>query len=86
MQNIQHGIIRQKTKVEVPMLITDKICLVTTSAVGSVLFWPYYLYNDINSFQLYLKTRHMSTEDATVYINNYRPYPDKKSLFDYLVM
>ena len=77
---------KTKATVEIPMLITDKIVLVAASALGSIYVWPYYLYNDINTLQLYLKTRDMSTEDATIYINNYKEYPFGKSLLDYFIM
>jgi len=52
---IQHYDRRKSTYVHIPMLLTDKICLVAYSAMFSMYVWPIFVVQDFKKAELKLR-------------------------------
>lgn len=59
---------------KIPVLLTSKIMISTLGGCMSFYIWPYYLHNDLNRIEIYIRNEKPSKYG----------YDDKKHIFDYL--
>lgn len=56
----------KKTSVR-PILLVDKMVIITVCGFGSIFLWPYFIYNDLLNLELKIKKR--SLQDYGLYKN-----------------